>query len=335
MKCAGLKKSLALVFALAALLGAGPALAETVALTNVSYDSTHRFYAGYNALFVDYWKKKTGQEVEIAMSHGASGNQARSVIEGAEADVVTLALEGDVDELRKAGLVYDGWVREFPADSAPYTSTIVFLVRRGNPKGIKDWDDLVKPGVRIITPDPKSSGGARWNFLAAWAFAARKFYGDEAKSAEFLGALYANVTVLDSGAHVSTTTFMENGQGDVLLAWENEAFLSLKEQEAEIVTPSLSILAQPSVAVVNAYANKHGTEELAKAYLEYLYSGEAQRLAGENYYRPSDKAVLARFGDTFNLNVELVNIDDEFGGWATATAKFFADGAIFDRIHKR
>lgn len=311
--------------------------AGKISITNVSYDPTRELYEQYNKLFRAYWLREKGQEVEITQSHGGSGKQARGVIEGNEADVVTLALEGDVDEIRKAGLIDAGWVKEFDKNSAPYTSTIVFLVRKGNPRNLKDWDDIIKPGVEIITPDPKSSGGARWNFLAAWAFSDRKNGGNEEKNKEFLKALFANVTVLDSGARGSTTTFVENGQGDVLLAWENEAFLSQKEHpgDFEIVTPSLSILAQPSVAVVDVYARKHGTEEAAKAYLRYLYSDEAQRLEGRNYYRPSNPNILREFKDAFNLDVKLVNIDDEFGGWDAAQAKFFADGAIFDEIYRR
>jgi len=310
--------------------------AKSVSIINVSYDPTREFYEQYNKLFEAYWEGETGQEVEITQSHGGSGKQARSVLEGNEADVVTLALEADVDELRKAGLIDEGWVNEFSKNSAPYTSTIVFLVRKGNPKNIKDWDDIVKPGVEVITPDPKSSGGARWNFLAAWAYVDKKYGGDEDKNWEFLKELYANVTVLDSGARGSTTTFVENGQGDVLLAWENEAFLSLEEypDEFEIITPSLSILAQPSVAVVDTNAKKHGTTEVATAYLEYLYSAEAQRLEGQNYYRPSNPDILKEFADVFDLNIELVNIDD-FGGWPAATEKFFADGKIFDQIFSK
>ncbi len=313
------------------------AAADTVSIVNVSYDPTRELYEQYNELFQAYWEKEKGQKVEITQSHGGSGKQARSVLEGNEADVVTLALEGDVDELRKAGLIEDGWVQKLPKNSSPYTSTIVFLVRKGNPKNIRDWEDIVKPGVEVITPDPKSSGGARWNFLAAWAYADKNFSGDENKDKEFLKSLYANVTVLDSGARGATTTFVENGQGDVLLAWENEAFLSLKEHpdEFEIIAPSLSILAQPSVAVVDENVKKHGTEEVSQAYLEYLYTDEAQRLEGQNYYRPSNPDILKEFGDTFDLNVELANIDDDFGGWAAATEKFFADGAIFDQIYKQ
>ena len=311
--------------------------AAKVELINVSYDPTREFYEQYNKIFQAYWEQEKGQQVEITQSHGGSGKQARSVLEGNEADVVTLALEGDVDELRKAGLIEEGWVQKLPKSSSPYTSTIVFLVRKGNPKNIRDWSDIVEPGIEVITPDPKSSGGARWNFLAAWAFADKINNGDEEKNKAFMKALYSNVTVLDSGARGATTTFVENGQGDVLLAWENEAFLSIKEHpdDFEIITPSLSILAQPSVAVVDENAKKHGTEEVSKAYLEYLYSEEAQRLEGENYYRPSDPEILKEFGDLFDLNVILVNIDDDFGGWAAAADKFFVDGAIFDQIYSR
>lgn len=314
-----------------------PVLADTVELVNVSYDPTRELYEQYNKLFAAYWLDKTGDSLEVTMSHGGSGKQARSVIEGNEADVLTLALEGDIDEVRKAGLIAEGWVKRLPGNSAPYTSTIVFLVRKGNPKNLLDWDDITQPGVEIITPDPKSSGGARWNFLAAWAFSQKQNGGNDEQSAEFLRSLYANVTVLDSGARGSTTTFVENGQGDVLLAWENEAFLSQKEHpgEFEIVTPSLSILAQPSVTVVDENVDKHGTRELAEAYLEYLYSDEAQRLEAENNYRPSNADILAQYSDRFKLDIELVNIDDFFGGWAAATEKFFSDGAIFDQIYQR
>ncbi|GHU70965.1 ABC transporter permease [Clostridia bacterium] len=330
---------LSLSLAVLMLLGlfAASASAATIELTNISYDPTRELYEQYNKLFAEYWLEKTGDTVEVTQSHGGSGKQARSVLEGNEADVVTLALEGDIDELRKGGLIPEGWVDRLPQKSSPYTSTIVFLVRAGNPKGIKDWDDIVKPGIEIITPDPKSSGGARWNFLAAWAYSDKNYGGDEAKNKEFLKALYANVTVLDSGARGSTTTFVENGQGDVLLAWENEAYLSLDEHpgEFEIVTPSLSILAQPSVAVVDEYATKHGTVEVATAYLEYLYSDEAQYLEGQKYYRPSNPDILQTFADKFDLGIQLVNIDDDFGGWAAATAKFFADSTIFDEIYAR
>jgi sulfate transport system substrate-binding protein len=313
------------------------AVPEAVTITNVSYDPTRELYEAYNKLFQTYWKETAGQDVEIVQSHGGSGKQARSVLEGNEADVVTLALEYDIGELERGGLIEPGWVGEFEKSSSPYTSTIVFLVRKGNPKGLLDWDDVIKPGVEIITPDPKTSGGARWNFLAAWAFANELNAGDEEKNKQFLQDLYANVTVLDSGARGSTTTFVENGQGDVLLAWENEAFLSIKEHpdDFEIVTPSISILAQPSVAIVDEVANNRGTQEIAKAYLQYLYSDEAQRLEGSNYYRPSNEAILAEFSSQFDLSLKLVNIDDDFGGWAAATEKFFSDGAIFDEIYKK
>lgn len=310
--------------------------ADAITITNVSYAPTREFYEQYNKIFTDYWKKEKNQLVEIIQSHGGSGKQARSVIEGNEADIVTLALEGDVDEIRKAGLIDEGWVNEFDKNSSPYTSTIVFLVRKGNPKNIKDWDDLINDGVEIITPDPKSSGGARWNFLAAWAFFGEQDGATEEYQKQQIKKLYSNVSVLDSGARGATTTFVENGQGDVLLAWENEAFLSIKQnlEEFEIITPSLSILAQPSVAIVDENVKKHGTQEVSKAYLEYLYSDEAQRLAGENYYRPSNSEILNEFSNVFNLDVKLVNIDDYFGGWEAATEKFFVDGAIFDEIYK-
>lgn len=315
----------------------GDAQKDPVTITNVSYDPTRELYEQYNKLFQTYWKEKTGQEVTIVQSHGGSGKQARSVLEGNEADVVTLALEQDVAELEKAGMINSGWIKEFDKSSAPYTSTIVFLVRKGNPKNIQDWDDIVKQGVEVITPDPKTSGGARWNFLAAWAFADELNNGNEEKNKQFMADLYGNVTVLDSGARGSTTTFVENGQGDVLLAWENEAFLSIEEHpdEFEIITPSISILAQPSVAIVDEIADKRGTQEVAKAYLEYLYSDEAQRLEAENYYRPSNEEILKEYSDVFNLDLKLVNIDDDFGGWTAATEKFFADGTIFDQIYQK
>lgn len=310
---------------------------SAVEITNVSYDPTREFYEAYNKIFQTYWKDKNNQDVTIVQSHGGSGKQARSVLEGNEADVVTLALEQDVNQLEKGGLIDPGWIKEFDKDSAPYTSTIVFLVRKGNPKEIKDWNDIVKKGVEVITPDPKSSGGARWNFLAAWAYAKNLYGGDETKTTQFMKDLYSNVSVLDSGARGATTTFVENKKGDVLLAWENEAFLSMKEHpgEYEIVNPSISILAQPSVAVVDSVAKKKGTEEVAKAYLQYLYSDEAQKLAGENFYRPSNPDILKEFSNTFDLNLKLVNINDDFGGWAAADKEFFADGAIFDQIYKK
>lgn len=308
-----------------------------VSIVNVSYDATREFYEEYNALFQTYWAKKTGQNVEVTQSHGGSGKQARSVLAGNEADVVTLALESDVDELQKAGLTADGWIHQLPSDSAPYTSTIVFLVRKGNPKNIKDWNDVVKSGRQVITPNPKSSGGAKWNFLAAWAYADRLYGGEESKDLAFMKALYRNVSVLDSGSRGAAATFVENGQGDVLLTWENEAFLAMREHPGafEVVTPSVSILAQPSVAVVHTYAKKHGTEKVAKAYLQYLYSDEAQRLEAQNGYRPTNKKILQEFRRNFDLKVQLVTIADAFGGWSKADQKFFADGAVFDQIYEK
>lgn len=307
-----------------------------VEITNVSYDPTRELYAAYNKLFVDHYNEEKGTLVEIVQSHGGSGKQARSVVEGAEADVVTLALEHDITLIEEAGMIESGWIDEFPLDSSPYTSTIVFLVRKGNEKGINDWDDLIKPGVAIITPDPKSSGGAMWNFLAAWEYASRQYNGDEDKVKNFVSSLYNNVTVMDSGARGATTTFVENGQGDVLIAWENEALATLKEypDQYELITPSISILAQPSVAIVDENADKNGTQEVAKAYLEYLYSDEAQEIIAENGYRPSNEDVLNAHGNTFDLNVNLCTIKD-FGGWNKAYETFFQDGAIFDEIYSR
>jgi sulfate/thiosulfate-binding protein len=305
-----------------------------VSITNVSYDPTRELYEAYNSEFSRYWKEKTGQEVEIIQSHGGSSKQARSVIEGNEADVVTLALAQDITALEEAGMVEEGWISEFDRNSAPYTSTIVFLVRKGNDKNINDWDDLVRAGIEVITPNPKTSGGARWNFLAAWAFAKEEFKDDEEKVKEFVKTLYKNVIVLDSGARGATTTFVENKQGDVLIAWENEAYLSVKEHpdEFEIITPSISILAEPSVAVVDEVVNKRNTKEVAIAYLEYLYSDVAQHIAADNYYRPSDEAILKEYADVFDLNINIVTIDD-FGGWKSAYDKFFDDGAIFEQIY--
>lgn len=301
---------------------------------NVSYDPTREFYTEYNRLFGEYWKKESGQDVNVTQSHGGSGSQARSVIEGNEADVVTLALAHDITAIEEAGLIDSGWMEEFGDSSAPYTSTVVFLVRKGNEKNIQDWDDLVKDGVEVITPNPKTSGGACWNFLAAWAYWQGQDDNDEEATKEYMKKLYQNVLVLDSGARGATNTFVENGQGDVLIAWENEAYLSMEEypNEYEIVTPSVSILAQPSVAVVDKNAKAHGTTEIAKAYLEYLYSDEAQRLAGENYYRPSNKTILEEFSEQFNLDMNLVTIDD-FGGWDEAYKVYFDDGAVFDQIY--
>ena len=305
-----------------------------VKLTNVSYDPTRELYAAYNELFAKHYKDEKGVDVEVTQSHGGSGSQARSVTEGAAADVVTLALAHDITLIEQAGMIEPGWESEFDRDSSPYTSTIVFLVRAGNPKNIKDWDDLVKEGVEIINPSPKSSGAACWGFLAAWNYADKKFNGDEEQIKKFMADLYGNVTVMDSGARGATTTFVENGQGDVLISWENEAIVSADSYpgEYEIVTPSVSILAQPSVAIVDENAEKDGVTEVAKDYLEYLYSEDAQRVIGENGYRPSDEKVLAEFSDKFDLNVNLCTIAD-FGGWDAAYEKFFDDGAIFDEIY--
>ncbi|HHV10901.1 MAG TPA: sulfate ABC transporter substrate-binding protein [Clostridiales bacterium] len=310
--------------------------AKAIEITNVSYDPTRELYEAYNVEFAKYWKEKTDQEVTVTQSHGGSGKQARSVIEGNEADVVTLALGYDITAIEEAGLIEAGWQSEFGNNSAPYTSTIVFLVRKGNPKQLTDWDDLVAGGVGIITPNPKTSGGARWNYLAAWAYADKAFGHDQDQILEFMKKLYQNVLVLDSGARGATTTFVENGQGDVLLAWENEAYLSMKEYpgEYEIVTPGISILAEPPVAIVDSVVDDRGTREVATAYLEYLYSDVGQRIAGENYYRPSNKTIAEEFKDVFNLELELATIDDElFGGWDKAQAAHFDDGGTFDRIY--
>ena len=306
-----------------------------IELLNVSYDPTRELYVAYNELFSEHWKEETGQEITITQSHGGSGSQARSVIEGNEADVATLALAHDVTAIEEAGLIESGWIDEFDGASSPYTSTIVFLVRKGNEKNIQDWDDLVKDGVEVITPNPKTSGGACWNFLAAWAYQQEQDGNDEEVTEEFMKKLYQNVLVLDSGARGATNTFVENKQGDVLIAWENEAYLSMEEypDEYEIVTPSISILAQPSVAIVDSNVDAHGTREVAAAYLEYLYSDEAQRIVGENYYRPSNEEILQEFSNQFNLDMNLVTIDD-FGGWDEAYLTYFNDGAIFDQIYE-
>ncbi|MDD0838165.1 sulfate ABC transporter substrate-binding protein [Curvibacter sp. HBC61] len=321
--------------AVAGALSALPAAAQSVTLLNVSYDPTRELYVDYNAAFAKYWKAKSGQDVTIKQSHGGSGKQARSVIDGIDADVVTLALGGDVDAVAKNGnLLAKDWVKRLPHNSSPYTSTIVFLVRKGNPKGLKDWDDLVKPGVSVITPNPKTSGGARWNYLAAWEFAKRK-YGGDAKAKEFVGSLYKNVPVLDTGARGSTITFVQRGVGDVLLAWENEAFLALKEfgpDKFQIVVPSISILAEPSVAVVDKNVDKKGTRAVAEEYLKYLYSDEGQDIAGRNYYRPTSDKAKAKYANQFP-KLTLVSIDEAFGGWTKADKDHFADGASFDQIY--
>jgi sulfate transport system substrate-binding protein len=312
------------------------AAAKDITLVNVSYDPTRELYAAYDKAFEKYWKAKTGDDVTVKQSHGGSGKQARAVIDGLQADVVTLALAADVDALHKNGdLIKADWIKKFPDNSAPYTSTIVFLVRKGNPKGIKDWPDLVKNGVDIITPNPKTSGGARWNYLAAWGYALKQPGGNEEKAKEFVSQIYKHTKVLDSGARGSTNTFVERGIGDVLLAWENEAHLALKEfgpDKFEIVTPSVSILAEPNVAVVDKVVDKRGTRKVAEAYLNYLYSPEGQKIAAENFYRPRDPKVAAEYAGKF-AQVKTFTIDDVFGGWTKAQAKHFADGGIFDQIY--
>ena len=311
----------------------GGALAETT-LLNVSYDPTRELYQEFNPAFAKYWKAKTGEVVTFKASHGGSGKQARAVIDGLEADVVTLALGGDTDAIADKGLIAPNWQTRLAHNAAPYTSTIVFLVRKGNPKGIKDWGDLVKPGVEIITPNPKTSGGARWNYLAAWGYALKQKGGSNASAQDFVKKLFANVKVLDSGARGATTTFVERGIGDVLIAWENEAYLSVKElgpDKFEIVTPSISIRAEPSIAVVDKVVDKRGTRKVATAYLEYLYSSEGQDIAGKNFYRPTDKTVAAKYAKQFG-KVNLISIDD-FVGWSKATKTHFADGASFDQIY--
>ncbi|WP_066366143.1 sulfate ABC transporter substrate-binding protein [Neobacillus fumarioli] len=308
---------------------------HTVELLNVSYDPTRELYEQFNKSFASYWEEKTGQKVTIKQSHGGSGAQSRAVIDGLEADVVTLALAYDIDAIAKTGKISSDWQKRLANNSSPYTSTIVFLVRKGNPKGIKDWDDLVKKGVSVITPNPKTSGGARWNFLAAWGYALKKNNGDEQKAKEFVTKLYHNVPVLDSGARGATTTFTEKGIGDVLIAWENEAYLAKKQlgNQFDIVYPSVSILAEPPVTFVDQIAKKHGTEKVAKAYLDYLYSPEGQEIAAQNYYRPRDKQIIEKYHSQFP-DIHLFTIDELFGGWTKAQKTYFADGGIFDQIYK-
>ena len=323
-----------LVLGLAVAAGSGVARAE-VSLLNVSYDPTRELYQDYNAAFARYWQGKTGEKVTINQSHGGSGKQARSVIDGLEADVVTLALAYDINELAERKLIPDNWQKRLPQNASPYTSTIVFLVRKGNPKQIKDWNDLVKPGIGIVTPNPKTSGGARWNYLAAWAYALKQPGGSDDTARDFVGKLFKNVKVLDSGARGATTTFTERGIGDVLLAWENEAFLAVKElgpEKFDIVTPSLSILAEPPVSVVDKTVDKRGTRKVAEAYLEYLYSPEAQEIAAKHYYRPRDAKVAAKYAKQF-AKVNLITIDEVFGGWDKAQKTHFADGGSFDKIY--
>jgi sulfate/thiosulfate transport system substrate-binding protein len=326
----------AAVFALAA--AAGLAAAKDITLLNVSYDPTRELYQDYNAAFAKYWKAKTGDTVTVKQSHGGSGKQARSVIDGLDADVVTLALAYDIDEIAaRAKLLQPDWAKRFPLNSTPYSSTYVFLVRKGNPKAIKDWSDLVKPGVSVITANPKTSGGARWGYLAAYGYALKQPGGTEAKAKEFIAKVYANVPVLDSGARGATVTFAERGLGDVLLAWENEAYLSLKEFGADkfdVVYPPISILAEPPVAVVDKVVDKRGTRDVATAYLQYLYSPEGQEIAARNYYRPTDKTVAAKYAKNFPA-IKLFTIDDTFGGWTKAQQTHFSDGGVFDQIYTK
>ena len=305
-------------------------------LLNVSYDPTREFYREFNPAFIRHWRAKTGESISFKQAHGGSGSQARAVIDGLEADIVTLALAGDVDAIADKGLVAADWQKRLPQNSSPYTSTIVFLVRKGNPKGIRDWSDLAKSGVSIITPNPKTSGGARWNYLAAWGYEFGKTNKNEAKAKEFVSAIYRNVPVLDSGARGSTTTFVERGIGDVFISWENEAFLAINElgkDKFEIVTPSVSILAEPPVSVVDRVVDKRGTRAIAQAYLEYLYTPEGQEIAAKHYYRPRLAAVAKKYAKNF-AQVKLFSIDEIFGGWKNAHKQHFADGATFDQIYQ-
>jgi sulfate/thiosulfate-binding protein len=310
--------------------------AKQKTLLNVSYDPTRELYEEYNKAFIAHWQSLGGEVSEINQSHGGSGKQARAVIDGLEADVVTLALAYDVDSIaEKSGLLSAQWQKLLPNNSSPYTSTIVFLVRKGNPKNIKDWDDLAKPGINVVTPNPKTSGGARWNYLAAWGYALKKWDNDEAKAQELLKAIFKNVSVLDTGARGSTTTFVERGIGDVLLAWENEAYLAVNElgkDKFEIIAPSVSILAEPSVAVVERNASRHGTLKAAQEYLNYLYSDEGQEIAAKNYYRPRNEAVAQKYASQFQP-INLFTIDEVFGGWQKAQKKHFADKGTFDQIY--
>ncbi|WP_158669149.1 sulfate ABC transporter substrate-binding protein [Bradyrhizobium guangdongense] len=314
---------------------ASSTLAADINLLNVSYDPTRELYVEFNRAFANAYRKETGKSVEIKQSHGGSGSQARAVIDGLQADVVTLALAYDIDAIAGRGLTAADWQKRLPQNSSPYTSTIVFLVRKGNPKGVKDWGDLIKPGVAVITPNPKTSGGARWNYLAAWGFAQKK-YGSVDKARDFIGKLYQQVPVLDTGARGATVTFVERGVGDVLLAWENEAFLALKEFGAnkfEIVAPPQSILAEPPVAIVDKVADRKGTRNAADAYLQYWYTKEGQEIAARNFYRPRDADIAKKYENAF-AKVELFTIDGVFGGWTKAQREHFADGGVFDQIYK-
>jgi sulfate/thiosulfate-binding protein len=329
-------KSYLLTFVTPFALALSFAASADVSLLNVSYDPTRELYQSYNAAFAKYWQAKTGEKVAIKQSHGGSGAQARSVIDGIDADVVTLALAYDIGEIaQKSKLLPENWQTRLPHNSSPYNSTIVFLVRKGNPKGIRDWDDLIKPGVSVITPNPKTSGGARWNYLAAWGYAQKRL-GGEAPAKEFVRKLYRNVPVLDTGARGATTTFVERGLGDVLIAWENEAFLAVKElgpDKFEIVVPSISILAEPPVALVDKVVDRKGTRKVAQAYLEYLYTTEGQEIAARNFYRPIDAAVAAKYASQF-AKVSLFNLSDYFGDWQKAQKAHFADGGSFDQIYR-
>lgn len=325
------------IIAALALLAAGslPLHAAEVSLLNVSYDPTRELYQHFNKAFAAHWKKAAGDAVKLKQSHGGSGKQARAVIDGLTADVVTLALAYDVDEIAQRGLIAKDWQKRLPHNSAPFTSTIVFLVRKGNPRGIKDWHDLAKPGTAVITPNPKTSGGARWNYLAAWGYALKQPGGSEKSAQDFLGKVYKNVPVLDSGARGSTTTFVERGIGDVLITWENEALLAIRElgpDKVEIVVPSLSILAEPPVAVVDKVVDRRGTRKLAEAYLNYLYSEEGQAIAAQNYYRPTDAKVAKKYASQFP-KLKLLTIDEVAGGWARAQKAHFVDGGVFDRLY--
>ncbi|PJJ19377.1 sulfate transport system substrate-binding protein [Janthinobacterium sp. 67] len=331
-----LSKKIIIAAAISAFAILQTAQAADITLLNVSYDPTRELYQDVNTAFAKEWKGKTGDNVKIKQSHGGSGKQARAVIDGLEADVVTLALAYDIDALAEHKLLAADWQKRLTHNSSPYTSTIVFLVRKGNPKGIKDWNDLIKPGVSVITPNPKTSGGARWNHLAAWGYALRQPGGNEAKAKDFLGKLYKNVPVLDSGARGATTTFVERGIGDVLIAWENEAYLAVKElgpTKFDIITPSVSILAEPPVAVVDKFADKHGTRKVAEAYLNYLYTDEAQDIIAKNYYRPATDKAAKKYASQF-AKVNLFTIEQVAGGWTAAQKAHFADGGFFDQIYQ-
>ena len=332
-----MKKTL-LTIALLAIVFSAPSYAKDITLLNVSYDPTRELYKEFNVAFAKDWQAKTGDKVTVNQSHGGSGKQARAIIDGLDADVATLALAYDVDQLYEKGkLIPKDWQKRLPHNSSPYTSTIVFLVRKGNPKNIKDWNDLIKPGVAVITPNPKTGGGARWNYLAAWAYALKQNNNDDAKAKEFVGKLFKNVPVLDSGARGSTTTFVERGIGDVLITWENEAFLAKRElgpDKVDIVVPSLSILAEPTVTLVDKFADKHGTRKVAEAYLNYLYTPEGQEIAAKNFYRPTLDSVAKKYATQFP-KVNLITIDDVFGGWQKAQKTHFADGGTFDQIYAK